>query len=235
MSTPHLLVVDDDPGNRELTAEYLRQNGFRATAGGVSDMDALLEDGAVDLIVLALQFGQGEVTRRLRCAPTIPTIVVTGRAEEADLVMALEMGAEDFLAKPFSPRELVARIRSVLRRRRSPMRRGRPEGVRAFRFDAWELNLNTRRVTRPDGGQAPLTRVEFSLLTALLAAPGRVLSRDRLLDGSRLDSGGVTGRAIDVQVARLRVKVETDPARPRCILTERGAGYRLGVPVEALY
>jgi two-component system, OmpR family, response regulator len=161
--------------------------------------------------------------------------MLTGRHEEADRVMGLELGADDYLTKPFSPRELLARIRTVLRRRRAEVRQGRPDGIRAYRFDGWELNLNTRRLAAGDGRQVALSNGEFSLLVVLLGASQRILTRDQLLDLSRLHNDEVYNRSIDVQIMRLRRKIEKDPAQPRYIRTERGAGYIFGVPVETVY
>jgi DNA-binding response OmpR family regulator len=161
--------------------------------------------------------------------------MLTGRSEEADRVMGLELGADDYLTKPFSPRELLARIRTVLRRRRTEVRQGRPDGIRAYRFDGWELNLNTRRLVAADGHEAPLSNGEFSLLVVMLGAPQRILTRDQLLDLSRLHNDEVFNRSVDVQIMRLRRKIEKDPAQPRYIRTERGTGYLFGVPVETVY
>jgi DNA-binding response OmpR family regulator len=201
-------------------------------------MSEVLEREVVDLIVLDLRLqaedGMG-LARRLRDESAIPIIMLTGRREEADRVMGLEIGADDYVTKPFSPRELLARIRTVLRRRRDEVRQGRPDGVRAYRFDGWELNLNTRRLTAPDGSLVVLSRGEFSLLVVLLGAPQRVLSRDQLLDLSRLHNDEVYNRSIDVQVMRLRRKIETEPGSPRYIRTERGTGYVFSVPVETVY
>ena len=149
--------------------------------------------------------------------------------------MGQELGADDYLTKPFSPRELLARIRAVLRRRRAEVHQGRPEGIRAYRFDGWELNLNTRRLTAPDGHAVRLSNGEFSLLVVLLGSPHRILSRDQLLDMSRLHNDDVYNRSVNTQVMRLRHKLETDPANPRYILTERGAGYVFSVAVETIY
>jgi DNA-binding response OmpR family regulator len=161
--------------------------------------------------------------------------MLTGRADEADRVMGLELGADDYLTKPFSPRELLARVRTILRRRRAEVHQGKPEGVRAYRFDGWELNLNTRRLLTPERKPVPLSNGEFSLLVVLLGAPGRILSRDQLLDLSRLHNDEVYNRSIDVQILRLRRKIEKDASEPRYIRTERGAGYIFGVPVETVY
>ena len=236
---PHVLAVDDDPVIRDLIADYLKQNELRVTT--VADgrrMQAVLAEEVVDLIVLDLKL-RGEdgmaLARRLRDESEIPIIMLTGRREEADRIMGLELGADDYLTKPFSPRELLARIRTVLRRRRSEVRQGRPEGIRAYRFDGWELNLNTRRLTAKGGKPVPLSNGEFSLLVVLLGAPQRVLSRDQLIDLSRLHNDEVFNRSIDVQVMRLRRKIEPDAAEPRYIKTERGVGYIFSAPVETVY
>jgi DNA-binding response OmpR family regulator len=236
---PHVLALDDDPTVRELIAEYLRQNEFRVTAVGDSAaMRAVLDDEVVDLLVLDLKLkgedGMG-LAHRLRSESMIPIIMLTGRRDEADRVMGLEMGADDYVTKPFSPRELLARIRTVLRRRHAEVRQGRPDGVRAYRFNGWELNLNTRRLTRHDGRPVPLTNGEFSLLVVLLGSPQRILTRNQLLELSRLHNDEVYDRSVDVQVLRLRRKIEKDPARPICLLTERGVGYLMNVLVETVY
>jgi len=145
------------------------------------------------------------------------------------------LGADDYLTKPFSPRELLARIRAVLRRRRAEVQQGRPEGIRAYRFDGWELNLNTRRLTARDGRVVRLSNGEFSLLVVLLGSPHRILSRDQLLDMSRLHNDDVFNRSVNTQVMRLQHKLETAPANPRYILTERGAGYVFSVAVEIIH
>ena len=236
---PHVLAVDDDPIIRELIADYLGQNAFRVTA--VADgpaMQAVLAEQVVDLVVLDLRLQAEDgmmLARNLRDESAIPIIMLTGRREEADRVMGLELGADDYLTKPFSPRELLARIRTVLRRRRVEVHQGRPEGVRAYRFDGWELNLNTRRLTAPDGRTVVLSNGEFSLLVVLLGAAQRILTRDQLLDLSRLHNDEVYNRSVDVQIMRLRRKIEQDPRQPRYILTERRAGYMFGVTVETVY
>jgi two-component system OmpR family response regulator len=236
---PHVLVVDDDPTIRELVSDYLGQNELRVSAvADGSAMQSILGEQIVDLVVLDLKL-RGEdgmaLARRLRDESEIPIVMLTGRGEEADRVMGLELGADDYLTKPFSPRELLARIRTVLRRRRSEVRQGKPEGIRAYRFDGWELNLNARRLRAPDGRGVALSNGEFSLLVVLLGAPDRILSRDQLLDLSRLHNDEVYNRSVDVQIMRLRRKIENDPAQPRYIRTERGAGYLFGVPVETIY
>src|SRR5438105_8732947 len=239
LARPHVLVVDDDPTIRELVCDYLGKNELRVTAvGDGAAMKSVLGEQVVDLIVLDLGL-RGEdgmvIARRMRDESAIPIVMLTGRAEEADRVMGLELGADDYLTKPFSPRELLARIRSILRRRRAEVRQGRPEGIRAYRFDGWELNLNTRRLTAPDRSVDVLSKGEFSLLVVLLGAPHRILNRDQLLDLSRLHNDEVYNRAIDVQIMRLRRKIEPDPAKPKYIRTERGNGYVFSVNVETVY
>lgn len=235
----HILAVDDDPIIREAISDYLSQHEFRVTtvaSGG--EMRTVLARDVVDLVVLDLKLMAEDgmtLARRLRDESAIPIIMLTGRSEEADRVMGLELGADDYLTKPFSPRELLARIRAVLRRRRPEIQQGRPEGIRAYRFDGWELNLNTRRLRSPEGKTVPLSNGEFGLLVALLGAPNRILSRDQLLDMSRLHGDDVYNRSVNTQILRLRRKLETDPANPRYICTERGAGYVFSVRVEIIY
>ena len=237
---PHILVVDDDPALRELLEGYLAENDLRVTAvADGTSMFRVVDTEVIDLVVLDIRLpGEDglQLARRLRERASVPIVLLTGKSEEADRVMGLELGADDYVTKPFSPRELVARIRAVLRRYHvvgeAP---ARDDKRRAFRFEGWELNLRTRRLAAPDGRKLDLSNGEFSLLAALCAAPGRVLSRDQLLSLSRLHSAEVYDRAIDVQILRLRRKIEQDPSRPRLIVTERGAGYMFNAQVESLY
>jgi two-component system OmpR family response regulator len=236
---PHILVVDDDSAMRQLVAEYLGHNDFRVTgaAGGAELMESL-RGGVVDLVLLDLRLhGEDGMTllRQLRTASQIPVIILTGRAEEADRVMGLELGADDYLTKPFSPRELLARIRTVLRRMQVSHEAQGTRVCRAYRIPGWELNLRTRRLTASDGHEVTLSNGEFNLLAALLATANRVVSRDQLIELSRRYDNEVYDRAIDVQILRLRRKIEGNPAEPQIILTERGLGYRIAVAVEAVY
>ena len=176
-----------------------------------------------------------QLLRQLRAESQLPVIILTGRTEEADRVMGLELGADDYLTKPFSPRELLARIRTVLRRTHAGQEVHGAPLTRAYRLPGWELNLRTRRLRAGDGREVPLSNGEFNLLAALLASAGRVVTREQLIEMSRLYDNEVYDRAIDVQILRLRRKIEANPAQPLIILTERGAGYRVGVPVEAVY
>jgi two-component system, OmpR family, response regulator len=237
---PHVLAIDDDPAMRQLFAEYLGENELRVTTVATGEeMSRALAEHAIDVIVLDLRLaGEDgmELARKVRAESTIPIIMVTGRKDEADRVMGLELGADDYITKPFSPRELLARVRAVLRRYKTveELLPARDEKRRAYRFGGWELNLRTRRLVSPDGARIELTNGEFSLLQAFCAAPRRILSRDQLLELSRLNRAEVYDRSIDVQILRLRRKIEVDPSHPGYIKTERGAGYIFDVPVEVL-
>jgi two-component system, OmpR family, response regulator len=237
---PHILVIDDDPIIRELVAEYLGNNDMRvsAAASGRAMFEAFDRE-AIDLVLLDLKLpGEDgmQLARTLRERATVPIILLTGRNEEADRVMGLELGADDYVTKPFSPRELLARVRAVLRRYQVQSTLPERDNTRrAFRFSGWELNLRTRRLISPRGDSVELSNGELSLLNALCRAPRRVLSRDQLLSMSRLHEAEVYDRTIDVQIRRLRLKIELDSANPLLIVTERGAGYRLDSEVETLY
>ena len=237
---PHILVVDDDPQIRELLEDYLTENALRVSvAPGGKQMLTILADEPIDLIVLDLRLAGEDgmaIARSLRDTSAIPIVMLTGVRDEADRVMGLELGADDFLTKPFSPRELLARIRTVLRRTKSSaLGQARQKEIRAYRFEEFELNMRTRRLKKRDGKAVELTNGEFNLLAALLAAPQRILTRDQLLESSRVYDNEVYDRSIDVQVLRLRRKIEADPSQPRFIVTERGVGYTFNAPVEVLY
>jgi two-component system, OmpR family, response regulator len=236
----HILVIDDDPQIRALLEEYLAENGLRvSTASTGEEMSKILGDEAIDLVVLDLRLAGEDgmaIVRSLREQSSIPIVMLTGVRDEADRVMGLELGADDYLTKPFSPRELLARIRTVLRRAKSAApAAGRERQIRAYRFAEFELNLRTRRLKRSNGGHIVLTNGEFNLLAALLAAPERILTRDQLLEASRVYDNEVYDRAIDIQVLRLRRKIERDASQPQFIVTERGAGYIFCAPVEVVY
>jgi DNA-binding response OmpR family regulator len=237
---PHILIVDDDPEIRTLLTDYFTENELRvSTADSGAEMSAILRESAIDLIVLDLRLA-GEsgmnIARKLRAESAIPIIMLTGVREEADRVMGLELGADDYLTKPFSPRELLARVRTILRRAKPAAAAHARDGqVRAFRFADFELNLRTRRLGRKDGTRIELTNGEFNLLAALLALSRQVLTRDQLIEASRVYDNEVYDRAIDVQILRLRRKIEPDYSQPRYILTERGVGYSFNAPVETVY
>jgi two-component system OmpR family response regulator len=236
----HILVIDDDPQIRALLEEYLAENGLRVSVASTGEeMSKILTDEAIDLIVLDLRLAGEDgmtIVRSLRDQSAIPIVMLTGVRDEADRVMGLELGADDYLTKPFSPRELLARIRTVLRRAKSAVPGvAREREIRAYRFAEFELNLRTRRLKRNNGAHIVLTNGEFNLLAALLAAPERILTRDQLLEASRVYDNEVYDRAIDIQVLRLRRKIEPDPAQPQFIVTERGAGYIFRAAVEVVY
>jgi DNA-binding response OmpR family regulator len=231
--------VDDDAAIRQLVDEYLGRNDFRVSAAvDGAGFAAALRNQVLDLVLLDLRLpGEDgmQLLRELRTESQIPVIILTGRTEEADRVMGLELGADDYLTKPFSPRELLARIRTVLRRTHAGKEVHGAPVCRAYRLPGWELNLRTRRLIGADGASVSLSNGEFNLLAALLATANRVVTRDQLIELSRRYDNEVYDRAIDVQILRLRRKIEPDPAEPRIIVTERGVGYRVAVPVEAVY
>lgn len=237
---PHILVIDDDISVCDLVAEYLSRNDMRVTAGASGrEMFEVLEREAIDLVLLDLKLpGEDgmQLARVLRERANVPIVLLTGRDEEADRVMGLELGADDYVTKPFSPRELLARVRAVLRRYQvQATLPERDSARRAFRFSGWELNLRTRRLMSPEGKPVELSNGEFSLLSAFCRAPERVLTREQLLSMSRLHEAEVYDRTVDSQVRRLRTRIEPDPAHPVLIVTERGAGYRFASKVESLF
>jgi two-component system, OmpR family, response regulator len=239
-STPiHILAIDDDPSIRRMIADYLGDNDIQVTTlpSGQAIADVMARH-TIDLLILDLKMpGEDgmQIARDLRAASDIPIIILTGRKDEADRVMGLELGADDYLTKPFSPRELLARIRALLRRSRTheTVADGLAR-IRGYRFAGWELNVRLRRLTSPQGETTPITNSEFNLLVAFLAAPQRVLSREQLIDSSRLHNDEVYDRSIDVQIGRLRKKIEAKDARTKLIRTERGAGYVFTAIVETV-
>ncbi|NKC31107.1 response regulator [Falsiroseomonas selenitidurans] len=233
--SPRVLVVDDDPDMRRMVVDFLLDNGLRAT--GVverQDVERQLARDDLAMILLDLRLGAQsglDLLRDIRARSDLPVIIITGeRREEVDRVIGLELGADDYVTKPFSPRELLARIRAVLRRQAvnpGPRR----EAVR-HRFEGWVLDRRIRRLTAPDGAEVRLTKGEFALLSAFLDAPRRPLSRENLLQATRMHED-VFDRSIDVQVLRLRRKLDADRA-PSMIRTERGIGYVFDVTVERI-
>ena len=234
----HILVVDDDPAIRELVRDYLVEHDLKvSTADSGAQMDKVLGAEVVDLVILDLKLPDEDglaIARRLREKLDIPIIILTGsRKEEVDRVMGLELGADDYVTKPFSQRELLARIKAVLRRTEGKRAARRVEDARAYRFAGWELNTGLRRLKSPDARTVELTNSEYALLVAFLRAPQKVLSRDQLLESSRLHDD-IYDRSIDVQILRLRRKIEEKANEPKLIRTERGAGYYLDASVETV-
>jgi DNA-binding response OmpR family regulator len=240
MVEKHILAVDDDPMMRQLVADYLSSHGFRVSAvADGQEMARVIDQDVVDLIVLDLKLAQEDglqLVRELRMKSNLPIIIVTGhRRDEVDRIVGLELGADDYLTKPFSPRELLARVRAVLRRVAAAQAAPPPDSKAIrYRFAGWELNLRLRRLTSPAGNSVPLTGGEFSLLTAFLRSPQQVLSRDQLLAATRVHDDEVYDRSVDVQILRLRRKLEANPSAPELIKTERGAGYVFTAPVQVV-
>jgi two-component system OmpR family response regulator len=233
-AAPHILIVDDHREIRELVTRALVKEGFRVSAAADGRaMQKMLGDGRIDLILLDLML-PGEdglsLCRSLRAKSDIPVIMLTAKGDEVDRVIGLELGADDYIPKPFGSRELIARIRAVLRRGRRdhPQQAQRPA---LFRFDRWRLDTAARELLRDDGVTVPLSTGEYDLLLAFVERPQRVLSREQLLDLARGRAAANFDRAIDTQVSRLRKKLERNPADPRIIKTVWGGGYSFTVAV----
>ncbi len=233
--SPHLLIVDDDREIRDLLARFLSKHGYRVTtARDGREMRRSLADWRIDLIILDLML-PGEdglsLCRQLRTGSGLPIIMLTAMGEAIDRIVGLEMGADDYLPKPFNPHELLARVRAVLRRAKEiPGRRA--GGGKVLRFAGWGLDLARRRLESPEGVIVELSAGEFDLLVVFAEHSQRVLSRDQLLDLSRGRSAAPFDRSIDVQVSRLRRKIEADPKEPQHIKTVRGGGYLFTPTVE---
>jgi two-component system OmpR family response regulator len=232
---PHILLVEDDAEISRLVSRYLRANDFRVSAmPDGRKIERALEDNRFDLILLDLML-PGEdglsVFRRLRAHSSVPIIMLTAKGDELDRIVGLEMGADDYLSKPFNPRELLARIRAVLRRASAAapvMNR-----ARHLIFSGWQVDCLVRELKDPYGTRITLTGAEFGLLQVLCERAGRVLSRDQLLDLTQARSTGALGRSIDVLISRLRRKIERDPHDPEIIKTVRSGGYLFAAKVDA--
>jgi two-component system OmpR family response regulator len=230
----HVLVVDDDGEIRKLLGEYLQRNGFRVSlANDGRDMRRALEQTRPDIVVLDVMLPGDSglaLCRDLRAGSNLPVIMLTARAEEVDRIVGLEMGADDYLAKPFSPRELLARIKTILRRTRGvPLAHG---NTRRVRFAGWTLDCAARQLVAPDGVVVPLSGAEFRLLSVFVEHPNRVLDRNQLMDLTVGRDGTPLDRSIDVQVSRLRVRLRDDAREPPIIKTVRSEGYVLAATVE---
>jgi len=234
-----VLVVEDDPALQRMILGYFEENNIRTlVASGRQEMVNRLGSAQVRLVILDLRLGDEDgldLLREIRASSDVPVIIITGhRRDEIDRVVGLELGADDYLTKPFNLRELLARVRAVLRRfdagRSAP---AREPGRGRWRFSGWELDRRTRRLTDPNGAPVALTKGEYALLNAFLDAPQRPLSREHLLQATRIHED-VFDRSIDVQILRLRRKLERDPSAPRMIQTERGVGYVFAAPVDRI-
>ena len=229
----HLLIVDDDPEIRELLSAYLEKHGYRvSTAADGAEMTARLARETVDLLILDLMLpGEDGLTlcRDLRARSTLPIIMLTARGDDTDRIVGLEMGADDYLPKPFNPRELLARVRGLLRRARTLV--VDPETVRRYHFAGWLLEIGSRHLVNPEGVVTPLGGGEFRLLRAFLEHPRRVLNRDQLMDLTQGREATPFDRSIDVQISRLRRRLGDDPRQPAIIKTVRNEGYQLAASV----
>jgi two-component system, OmpR family, response regulator len=232
---PHILIVDDDREIRDLLAKFLERQRLRVTtARDGKEARRAFANGHYQLVVLDLMLpGEGglDLARWLRAETNVPIIMLTAMTEETDRIIGLELGADDYVTKPFNPRELLARIRAVLRRTGDTEDRA-PEHAKSYHFSGWVLETARRRLLDPSGVEVAITGGEYDLLMALLDRPNRVLTRDMLLDLLRGRQAGPFDRAIDVAVSRLRRKLEDDGRNAQLIKTVRGGGYVLSTPVE---
>jgi two-component system OmpR family response regulator len=227
---PHVLVVDDDSQLRQLVGKFLRSNGFRVTSVGTApEMQHTLASTPIDLVILDLMLpGTSglELCRSLRSTSSVPVIMLTAKSEEADRIVGLEVGADDYVTKPFSPRELLARIKAILRRTGSePNAAPRMVHRAGYTFNGWRLDTLKRELTDPEGIVVDLSTGEYNMLLALVEQPQKVLSREQLLDAARNRIGTGFDRSIDVQISRLRRKITTGDDDHAMIKTVRGVGY----------
>lgn len=231
-----ILIVDDDRDIRTLLADYLDGNGFRTfTASNGAEMRKMLDTARIDLVVLDLTLpGEDGLTlcRNLRAQSSLPVIMLTARGEPLDRILGLEMGADDYIAKPFEPRELFARIRSVLRRTNALPPNMALSEAHSMLFDTWRLDLMARHLVMEDGTVVALSGAEFRLLKVFLEHPNRVLNRDQLLELTRGRDADPFDRSVDIQISRLRQKLGDDARTPRIIKTVRNEGYVLSATVS---
>jgi len=236
--TPHILFVEDDAEIRTLVADFLNANGFRVSVAREGrEMDRVLGASRIDLLILDIMLPKEDglsLCRRVRLTSHLPIIMLTARGSEVERVLGLEMGADDYLTKPFSTYELLARIRAVLRRAQGVSRAPPQQRRSVLTFAGWQLDLGTRRLQAADGTRVPLTGGEYELLVAFCEHPNRVLTRDQLLDLTRGRAPTPFERSIDIQVSRLRRKIEEDPKDPTLIQTVRAGGYIFTPQVAAL-
>ena len=233
---PHILVVDDNREIRDLLARFLAKHEFRVSAAEDGKaMRRVLEKSRIDLIILDLMLPGDDglvLCRELRARSNIPIVMLTAMGEETDRIIGLEMGADDYLPKPFNPRELLARVKAVLRRAQSLPERGEPVDAAALRFAGWTFDMARREIVAADGVAVPLSTGEVDLLVTFVRHPRHVLNRDQLLDLTRGREAAPFDRSIDTQVSRLRRKIEKDPKDPQIIKTVWGGGYVFTPEVE---
>ncbi|MCA1408062.1 response regulator [Ensifer sp. IC3342] len=225
----HILVVDDDPRIRQMLARYFEEEGYRVSlAGDGQEMRNYLERLPIDIILLDLLL-PGEdglaLTRDIRARSDIPIIMLTGRSDVVDRIVGLEVGADDYITKPFHLREVLARVRNALRRRQPAALRAPSERSEVYSFESWRLDVGSRQLLADDGTEVALTTGEFDMLCVLVKHAGRVLERELLMDLTRARNLEAYDRTIDAQIARLRRKVERDPSNPVLIKSVRGVGY----------
>ncbi len=234
----HILIVDDDREIRNLLGDYLQKHGYRASA--VADgkaMWSMLDNARVDLIILDVMLPGDDgfvLCRNLRARGNWPVIMLTAKGDDTERIVGLELGADDYMPKPFNPRELLARIKSVLRRHRAMPDNLQPERAGALRFAGWTLDLAARHLVSPQQVVVALSGAEFRLLRVFLSYPNRVLSRDQLMDLTVGREADPFDRSVDVQVSRLRQRLGDDAREPVIIKTVRGEGYVLAAAVEPL-
>ncbi len=236
-ATPQLLIVDDDREIRDLVSRFFVKHGYKvSTASDARTMETALAAASIDLVILDLMLpGRSglELCRDLRARSSVPILMLTAMGDETDRIVGLEMGADDYIAKPFNPRELLARVRAILRRTSTAATIGKPAATpKRMRFAGWSLDLGRRRLEAPDGLIVDLTTGEYELLIAFVERPQRVLTRNQLLDLARGRDAAPFDRSIDVQVSRIRKKIEADPKAPEMIVTVRGDGYMFTPEVE---
>ncbi len=235
---PHLLLVDDERSIREPLAHYLQRNGFRVTAvENAGEARTRLTANAIDLVILDIMM-PGEdglsLCRHIRETSDTPVILLTAKSEETDRIVGLEMGADDYVLKPFSPRELVARIKVIFRRVATGGQRVTAMDGASFAFSGWVLKSQERMLVDDEGVSVPLSTAEYNLMLAFVTRPNHVLSRDQLLDITQGREANAFDRAIDNQISRLRKKIEADPKNPVLIKTVWGGGYTLASDVRKL-
>ena len=236
--TTRILLIEDDAGMQRIVSDHFADHDVDVTAAtNRVEAERWLVEGDFDLVVLDLRLGSEnglDLLRDLRARSDLPVIITTGhRRDEIDRVIGLELGADDYIVKPYGLRELLARVRVIQRRAEVAPAPTRVQDSHRSRFDGWVLDRRRRRLTNPDGADVALSKGEYALLAAFLDAPQRPLSREQLLQATRVHED-VFDRSIDVQILRLRRKLEADPSAPRLIVTERGIGYVFAVPVERL-